>query len=228
VRDGKLPTAWFGDGPWYDVDRDGTNIEVDDGMVSTMVAYLSQLEVPIVMPPDEPLLLESFARGRAVFERVECNTCHTPALQLRRVDLTTYPEQSEYAASPPTVIDVARDGRRPKIEPVDLIGSAFDVRLFSDLRRHDMGAGLASPFPHPSDGGPIAPQLWLTRSLWGLADSAPYMHDGRALTVEDAILAHGGEGQHSRDLFAAASDADRADLLVYLLSLRRTPRIIAR
>ena len=65
VRDGKLPTAWFGDGPWYDVDRDGTNIEVDDGMVSTMVAYLSQLEVPIVMPPDEPLLLESFARGVA-------------------------------------------------------------------------------------------------------------------------------------------------------------------
>jgi mono/diheme cytochrome c family protein len=228
VRDGVLPVEWYGDGPWYDVDRDGTTIEVDDGMVSTMVGYLAQLEVPIVIPPADPLLLDSFARGRAVFDRVECSTCHTPALTLRSVELVTHAEQSENVDSPPTIIDVARDGREPKIEPVDLLGSAFTVRLFSDLRRHDMGAALASPIAHPSDGGPIAPQLWLTRSLWGLADTAPYLHDGRALTVEDAILAHGGEGQHSRDLFAAASDRDRADVLVFLLSLRRSPRIIAR
>jgi len=228
VRDGLLPGAWFGDGPWYDIDRDGTNIEVDDGMVSTMVGYLAQLEVPIVIPPDEPLLLERFARGHAVFTRVECSTCHTPSLPLRRVDLVTRAEQTENGGSPPVTIDVARDGRAPKIEPVDLIGSAFDVRLFSDLRRHDMGPGLAAAMSHPSAGGAIEPQLWLTRSLWGLADSAPYLHDGRALTVEDAVLAHGGEGQRSRDLFAALGDEERADLLVYLLSLRRAPRVVAR
>lgn len=228
VRDGLLPAAWYGDGPWYDVDRDGTNIEVDDGMVSTMVGYLSQLEVPVILPPTDPVLLDRFARGRAVYDRVECGTCHTPAMQLRRVALVTHAEQTENADSPPVEIDVAHDGRTPKIEPVDLLGSAYVVRLFSDLRRHDMGPALASPIPHPSSGGPIAPEQWLTRSLWGLADTPPYLHDGRAPTIEAAILAHGGEAQHSRDLFAAATPDERGDLLVYLLSLRRTPRVIAR
>lgn len=228
VRDGLVPASWFGDGPWYDVDRDGTNIEVDDGMASTMVAYLAQLEIPVVQPPDDPRLLDRFVRGREVFERIECGTCHVPALTLRRAELVTRPEQAEHAESAPVTIDVARDGRTPKIESVDLLGSAFVVRLFADLRRHDLGPALAAPFDQPAAGGAIAAQQWLTRPLWGLADSAPYLHDGRAPTVEDAILAHGGEAQRSRDLFAEQPAEARGDLVVYLLSLRRVPTMVAR
>ncbi len=227
VRDGLAPAAAFGDGPWFDVDADGTTIEVEDGMVSTMVAYLSQLEVPIVQPPDDPLLLDRFARGRAVFDRIACGSCHVPALGLVEPRLVTRAEQTEHAGSPPITIDVARDGLRPKIEAVDLIGSAFVVRLFSDLRRHDLGPALAAPFDQALPAGPIAARQWLTRPLWGLADTAPYLHDGRAPTVEDAILAHGGEARPSRDLFAALSPDDRADVLVYLLSLRRVMRVVA-
>jgi len=228
VRDGRAPAATFGDGPWFDVDRDGTTLELDDGMVSTIVAYLAQLEVPLIQPPDDPELLDRFARGRAVFDEARCGTCHVPALILTSSVLVTRAEQTENGASPPVTIDVARDGMYPKIEPVDQPGSAFTVRLFSDLRRHDLGPALAAPRPQPSPGGPIAAAAWLTRPLWGLADTAPYLHDGRAPTIADAIRAHGGEATGSRMTFDALPADDRAALLVYLSSLTRTRRAVIR
>jgi len=63
----------------------------------------------------------------------------------------------------------------------------------------------------------------VTARLWGIADTAPYMHDGRALTLNDAILMHGGEAQSARDNYAALAEADQAKLLELLLSLR-TPK----
>ena len=228
VRDGRAPAAMFGDGPWYDVDRDGTFTEIEDGTLSTMVAYLAQLEVPIVQPPADPSLLDRFARGRAVFDRVACGGCHVPTLALADPLLVTTAEQAEHAASPPVTIDVARDGLAPKIEPVDLLGSAYRVWLFSDLRRHDLGPALAAPFDQPSEGGPIAARAWLTRPLWGLADTAPYLHDGRAPTVEDAIQAHDGEAAASRALYRALTADERGDLRVYLLSLSRVRRVVIR
>jgi hypothetical protein len=227
VRDGHVAAGTYGNGPWYDVDDDGATIEVEDGMLSTMVAYLAQLEVPVVVPPEDPVLLDRFARGATVFDRVECGTCHTRALRLDDARLVTRAEQSENAASPPVEIDVARDGLTPKIEPVDQVGSAFVVRLFSDLRRHDLGPALAAPADQPADGGSIAKAEWLTRPLWGLADTAPYLHDGRAPTLDDAIRHHGGEAASSRDAYIALPEPDRAALVVYLLSLQRARRVVA-
>jgi cytochrome c peroxidase len=75
-------------------------------------------------------------------------------------------------------------------------GSAI-VRAFTDLRRHFMGANLAEQI---ADGG-IAPAVWMTRSIWGIGTTAPYMHDGRATTLMSAIL------EHSRAGDAPASEA---------------------
>lgn len=227
VRDGRVSSSLYGDGPWYDVDNDGANIEVEDGMLSTMVAYLSQLEIPIVQPPDDPSLLDRFARGRAMFDAVGCGTCHVRSLTLVDPMVTTHAEQTENSASPMVAIDVAHAGLRPKIQPVDLIGSAYAVPLFSDLRRHEMGLELASPMEQVAGGAPIPETEWLTRPLWGLADTAPYLHDGRAPTISDAIRAHGGEAQSSRDTFIALPDDDRRALLVYLLSLARAHKLVA-
>jgi CxxC motif-containing protein (DUF1111 family) len=58
-----------------------------------------------------------------------------------------------------------------------------------------------------------------------LAETAPYLHDGRAATIPEAILAHGGEAQDSRDAFASLSAEERASLHVFLLSLSRTPKL---
>ena len=58
-----------------------------------------------------------------------------------------------------------------------------------------------------------------TQPLWGIAAVGPYLHDGRANTLEEAILAHGGEAAAARDAFAAMSQDDRGSIVEFLLSL---------
>jgi len=88
------------------------------------------------------------------------------------------------------------------------------VRLFSDLLLHDMG-GLGDGIQQGDASG----SEFRTAPLWGASQSAPYLHDGRAATLEDAIAAHAGEGQAARDRFLALSGSDRAALLAYLNAL---------
>ena len=72
----------------------------------------------------------------------------------------------------------------------------------------------------------VAVEKYLTPRLWGVADSAPYLHDGRAPSFDYAIAGHGGEGAAARAAFAALSDSDKGRLRVYLMSLRRAPRVM--
>src|SRR5690606_13373863 len=95
------------------------------------------------------------------------------------------------------------------------------VRLFSDLLLHDMGEGLAD---HRPDGDATGRE-WRTAPLWGLGvmrdfldGDAFLLHDGRATSVEEAILLHGGEAQTSRDAFAELPSVDRAALLDFVES----------
>ena len=84
-----------------------------------------------------------------------------------------------------------------------------------------MGAELASPMPQ----GDIGKAVFLTRPLWGLADTAPFLHDGRAPTLRDAIRWHGGEASTSRERFNELPEAGQHDILVFLLSLDREPSL---
>jgi CxxC motif-containing protein (DUF1111 family) len=96
-------------------------------------------------------------------------------------------------------------------------GDGISVAFYADLKRHDMGPDLAE-----STGDPLDP-FFQTARLWGVADTAPYLHDGRAATLTEAILWHGGEAQVARDLFDGLSDVERLQLLDFLRTLR-TPR----
>ena len=66
-------------------------------------------------------------------------------------------------------------------------------------------------------------QEWRTPPLWGVADSAPYMHDGRASTLLEAITMHGGEATGTRDRFLLLSHQDREALLMFLGTLVAPP-----
>ena len=89
------------------------------------------------------------------------------------------------------------------------------VPAYSDLLLHDMGPGLADGIEMLDAGG----SEFRTQPLWGLAASGFFLHDGRVATVRDAILAHGGESQASRDGFAALTAEQQADVLAFLNSL---------
>ncbi len=96
------------------------------------------------------------------------------------------------------------------------------VRAFSDLKRHEMGQALAESIAQPEPLDPsvvIPPSVFLTEPLWGVGSSAPYLHDGRATTIEEAILEHGGEAADSRDSFRALGTADQDDVLAFLNNL---------
>jgi CxxC motif-containing protein (DUF1111 family) len=60
---------------------------------------------------------------------------------------------------------------------------------------------------------------WRTPPLWGVRDSAPYLHDGRAATLEEAIRAHGGEAEAVVEKFRALTAMERDSLLAFLDTL---------
>lgn len=223
VHAGTLDRAPYGAGAtWYDLDDDGVTFEVDSGMLTTMVGYLAQLETPLVRPPRDPGLLDAFAVGRAAFDALGCAGCHRPSLELEDAKLDARAESGRTPVGPPLVVDVARDGDEPKIEPRYAgATTSYLVPLFSDLRRHDMGDALATREPQ----GAIPARQFLTRSLWGLAETAPYLHDGRAATVHEAIVLHGGEATAARDAYLALDPPGRAAVRVFLVSLSRQPKI---
>jgi len=220
VGDGSIDASPYGQGKWYDVDQDGVSLEIDSGMLATMVGYLAQLEAPVMRPPRDPGLVDAWAAGRVRFAEIGCGGCHVPTLELDDPMFSVW--QPADPQRPAFTVDVARDGEGPKIEP-KYAGAAttYLVHLFSDLKRHDMGPALASP----SAQGSIPASIFLTRPLWGLAETAPYLHDGRAPTVHDAIVLHGGEATATRDAYLALDEGARASVRVFLASLSRQPKL---
>jgi CxxC motif-containing protein (DUF1111 family) len=102
--------------------------------------------------------------------------------------------------------------------------------LYSDLLLHDMGQQLEGggsyndpppqkgPAPSPGDGP--SPGEWRTPPLWGVADSAPYLHDGRAPTLEKAIEQHQGQAATSAQNFAALGKNEQGWVIAFLRTLR--------
>jgi CxxC motif-containing protein (DUF1111 family) len=129
-------------------------------------------------------------RGELLFEQAYCSVCHVPALRTGRV---------------------AGDEAR----------SEQTIRAYTDLLLHDMGDGLADGRQDFEAG----PRDWRTAPLWGVGLShsvngnANLLHDGRARSLQEAILWHGGEAEVSRAAYAAMPRAERDALLRFVESL---------
>jgi hypothetical protein len=96
--------------------------------------------------------------------------------------------------------------------------------IYSDLLLHRMGTDLNDPgsgyglggFRRPSGPGPGE---WRTPPLWGFRDSAPYLHDGRARNLEEAVACHGGQASASARAFFALPAPDQAKVEAFLNSM---------
>jgi len=105
--------------------------------------------------------------------------------------------------------------------------------IYSDLLVHDMGPALASFADYYSDEDeitspdsslkPITGMEWRTPPLWGFRDSGPYLHDGRAESLEQAVAFHGGEGTASAKRFFQLKLEDRLRVRMFLRSLAPPP-----
>jgi CxxC motif-containing protein (DUF1111 family) len=130
-------------------------------------------------------------QGEALFASASCVDCHTP----------------EFTTSP--------------YHPMSELSSQT-IYPYSDLLLHDMGPDLADNMGE----GIAAGSEWRTAPLWNIGHTAgvnqsgeAYLHDGRARTLEEAILWHGGEAEAAKEAFRNMSAADRAALIKFLESL---------
>jgi CxxC motif-containing protein (DUF1111 family) len=96
-----------------------------------------------------------------------------------------------------------------------LASPAGPVRLYSALLLHDLGPDLDDKVVQGQAGG----RDWRTTPLWGLAARPRFLHDGRARTVTEAIVAHGGEATAARQRFNQLSAPEREALLAFLAGL---------
>ncbi|MCU0903588.1 MAG: c-type cytochrome [Tabrizicola sp.] len=172
--------------------RDG--LEVDKQSLDLVTFYSRNLGVPerrnLGVPERRNIDDPLVLRGKEVFHATGCQSCHTPKHVTHRLD--GQPEQSFQLIWP-----------------------------YTDLLLHDMGPGLADNRPE----GRATGSEWRTPPLWGIGQTAQvsghteYLHDGRARSLIEAILWHGGEAQSQRDAVAAMSTEDREALLAFLGSL---------
>lgn len=104
---------------------------------------------------------------------------------------------------------------------VESVGPA--KRVFSDLLLHDMGPALSdagSGYAEVADSELVAiAQEWRTPPLWGVRDSGPYLHDGRAETLDAAISQHAGEAETVVAAWHALNEDERAAMDSFLRSL---------
>jgi CxxC motif-containing protein (DUF1111 family) len=166
-------------------------VDLTDEQCTLMTDFIRDLARPTAVTPADPQLAASAIKGKALFEKIGCADCHSESL-----------------------------------------GSV--AGLYSDMLLHDMGVELESStgyygaiIPAPAirndkfdASEQPSPVEWRTAPLWGVADSAPYLHDGRAATIEDAVAAHKGEGEDVTERFQNLSAQDQQAIVAFLKTLR--------
>ena len=202
---GIQPVEVVGEG--VDEDGDGLDNEVT-------VAEMSVLHIFDVTNPRPRVgnIGPAAAQGFQSFLDIGCSECHRPVMktQSRFVPLAHPEVPTDPSANVYLEIDLADAGFE------QAPGGGVFLPLFADLKRHKMGPRLAETF----ERGEIANDEFTTARLWGVADTAPYLHDGRATTLFQAIELHGGEAQSARDAFLALSVVERKKLVRFLRKLR--------
>lgn len=168
-----------------------TGDQVEDPEVSASIVNSVVFYIrTLKIPPRRNEKDGNVLAGEQLFNLVQCSSCHTPTL-------TTGPSDIE----------------------------ALNDKTFhpySDLLLHDMGPGLDDLYTE----GTALTSEWRTAPLWGIGLSKDsqggsyfLLHDGRASTLEEAILFHGGEAENSKNAFNSLTVNEKRQLITFLESL---------
>ncbi|MEQ8768628.1 MAG: di-heme oxidoredictase family protein [Planctomycetota bacterium] len=223
----------FGDG--VDADGDGHVNELTRGDITAASLWQATLPVPGRVLPNDPNQQAAVALGEDLFNKsiadggFDCASCHVPALKLNN---PVFSEPNPFnpdgnlqvdEVTNPVRVDLTQDAQRPLL-PREADGSVM-VPLFSNLKRYDMGTGASIELNNEmleQDGIPT--NEWMAARLWGMANTPPFLHHGRALLISEAIDCHGGDAQASRDAWATAPLNEQQAVIEFLRTLQVLPQ----
>lgn len=199
---------------------------------------LGLLETPLTTPQKDAI-----SRGSAAFASIGCASCHHNSKTLNSSIFSEPSTMTEYRDAtfpsgdnpltffldPAKAIkfDLAADVPENHVEDANgnLIfnlgalaknsSGKAQVDLFSDLKRHDLGSDVKEPIDEAGTGASV----YITKPLWGVGSTPPYMHDGSAPSLQKAIAMHGGEAATARSNYNAAAAATKDDLIAFLNNL---------
>ena len=164
--------------------------DVEPELVDSLLNYVTFYVQTLAVPARRDVNDSTNRRGEALFQQVNCSACHRQ-----------------------TMSTGVNDG-------INL--SSQRIHPYTDLLLHDMGDGLADNRPDFLATG----REWRTTPLWGVGllertngQNAYFLHDGRARTIEEAILWHDGEAARAKQQFMQLNATDRAALIQFLNSL---------
>jgi cytochrome c551/c552 len=210
----------FGNGPdCQDPDGDGVKEEISEGQLTAEAIYMGLRETPVRVPAANPALQTRANQGEALFAQVGCNSCHVASLKMNSPIHREAPDTTGGAG---ITVNLAVDNHDPK--PAQAADGSMQVEMFTDLKRHDVGTALADSKPFNQIGA----NQFITPALWGVAVSGPWLHDGRAATLQDAILQHAGDAQTVRNAFAALTADQQAKIVEFLGTLGRIENVDAK
>ena len=169
--------------------RREVNIGVQPEILESFFDSLGLYMKLLAVPKQRNAQDAAVQRGETWFRSIGCSGCHMPTL------ITGDAAMDELAQQ--------------------------EIHPFTDLLLHDMGEGLADNRPDFEASG----REWRTAPLWsiGLTEDVSrftlFLHDGRARSLSEAILWHGGEADGPREAFRNLPEAQRSDMLAFLGSL---------
>jgi len=220
-----------------DPDGDGVMNELTRADITAAVIFQATLPVPARALPENHELLEASRVGEAKFAAIGCQSCHIPALPLTNKGWI-YSEPNPYnpagnlrvGDAPILSVDLSRDDLpKPRLKP-DKDGVVW-VPAFTDFKLHDICAGPSDPNGEPLDMQDAAGSLpffggnrkFMTRKLWGVANTPPFFHHGKFTTMREAILAHSGEALASRLAFQSLGPYEQGSIIEFLKTLQVLP-----
>lgn len=180
--------------PYFETYCDTNVTDADEFFAKSIVFYSETLSVPPRRNIDDP----DVKQGGMLFESLGCVKCHHPSF-------TTASKYTSYSVDGQEIKELENQ----KIYP------------FTDMLLHDMGPDLADGRKDFDATG----SEWKTRPLWGIGvtqtinPGAGFLHDGRAKTLEEAILWHGGEALGVKTKFMELKKSQRDQVIKFLESL---------
>ncbi|MEZ4730492.1 MAG: di-heme oxidoredictase family protein [Caldilineaceae bacterium] len=223
-------------GRTHDADGDGFVDELTRADVTAVVLYQATMAVPGRVIPNHPEIEAAVWAGEQTFERIGCSSCHITSLPL--IDegwIFTEPNPFNPAQNlrpgdaPALAVDLSEltlPGPRLPVE-----ANVVHVPAYTDLKLHNITSGPDDANVEPLDlNRSSTPDTlfagnayFLTARLWGVANQPPYFQHGKFTTMREAILAHAGEAEATRQAFAALDPDAQATVIEFLKSLQVLP-----